>query len=66
MREMLCVVNESGSVKKDFRDDPIVHFFRWMVDEVVKPTNSSKNEKNDYVFVAHNVAADNPSHKKLN
>ena len=60
---LLCIVNESGSVKRDFceRDlhgyDPILSFFRWVVDEVVKPTNSSKNEKNDYVFVAHNGSA---------
>ena len=28
-----------------------------MVDDVVKPTNSLRNEKNDYVFVAHNGSA---------
>ena len=57
---LLCVVNELHSVKRDFceRDlnsgDPIASFFRWIVDDVVKPMNSNKNKKNDYVFVAHN------------
>ena len=60
---LLCVVNESHSVKRDFCEsdlggkNPIMSFFRWMVDNVVKPTNSSKNEKNDYVFVDHNGLA---------
>ena len=39
--------------------DLIASFFRWIVDDVVKPTNSNKNEKNDYVFVAHNRSAYN-------
>ena len=34
--------------------DPILKFFEWMSYVVVKPTNSSKTEKNDHVFVAHN------------
>ena len=48
---LLCVVNESDSVKRDFceRDlngnDPIKSFFRWIVDDIVKPMNSNKNEK---------------------
>ena len=60
---LLCVVNESHSVKSDFCESDlggkhlIMSFFRWMVDDVVKPTYSSKNEKNDYVFVAHNGSA---------
>ena len=51
------------SVKRDFceRDlnggDPIASFFRWIVNNVIKPTNSNKNEKNDHVFVAHNGSA---------
>ena len=58
---LLCIVNESHSVKRDFcqRDlnggDPIASFFRWIVDDVIKPTNSNKNEKND--FVTHNGSA---------
>ena len=59
------MVNESHSVKRDFceRDlngnDPIKSFFRWIVDNIIKPTNSNKNEKNDYVFVANNGFAYN-------
>ena len=43
---LLRVVNESGSLKRDFCErelhgfDPIVSFCRWEVDDVVKPTNS--------------------------
>ena len=57
------MVNEWHSVKRDFCErelngnDPIKSFFRWIVDGIVKPTNSNKNEKNDYVFVAHNGSA---------
>ena len=48
---LLFMVNKSHSVKRDFceRDlngnDPIKSFFRWIVDDIVKPTNSNKNEK---------------------
>ena len=51
---LLCVVNESNTVKRDFCEkdlnggDPILSFFKWVVNDVVKPTNSSRNEKNDY------------------
>ena len=57
---LLCVVNQSGTIKMDFCEkdlngaDPILKFFEWMSYVVVKPTNSSKTEKNDHVFVAHN------------
>ena len=57
---LLCVANESHSVKRDFCEsdlggkNPIMSFFRWITDDVVKPTNSSKN---DHVFVAHNGSA---------
>ena len=60
---LLCVINESHSVKRDFCEsdlggkNSIMSFFRWMVDDVVKPMNSLKNEKNDNVFVAHNGSA---------
>ena len=60
---LLCVVNESNTVKRNFCEkdlnggDPILSFFKWVVNDVVKPTNSSWNEKNDYVFVAHNGSA---------
>ena len=60
---LLCVVNESNTVRRDFckKDlngcDPILSFFKWVVNDVVKPTNSSRNEKNDYVFVVHNGSA---------
>ena len=57
------VVNESNSVKRDFCEkdlnggDPILSFFEWIINDLVKPTNSSKNEKNYYLFVAHNGSA---------
>ena len=59
---LLCVVNGAHSIRKHFcelelNNDPIESFFRWVVDDVVKPTNSSKAERNDYVFVAHNGSA---------
>ena len=62
---LLCMINELHSVKRDFceRDlngnDPIKSFFRWIVDYIVKPINSNMNEKNDYMFVAHNRSAYN-------
>ena len=60
---LVCVVNESHTVKRHFckkelkNESPILNFFTWMVDDVVKPTNSLRNEKNDYAFVAHNGSA---------
>ena len=56
-------MNESGSVKKDFCEkdlngqNPILAFFHWIVNTIVKPTNVSKSDKNDYVFVAHSGSA---------
>ena len=54
---LLCVVNGSQSLKRHFcetvHQDAMNSFFRWMVDEVLKPTNSHRDQKNDYVFVAH-------------
>ena len=53
-------MNESGSMKKkhfckrDLDQDPILAFFHWIVNSIVKPTDISKSNKNDYVFVAHN------------
>ena len=50
-----CMVNESHSVEREFceRDlngnDPIKSFFRWIVDDIVKPMNSNKNEKRPHV-----------------
>ena len=32
-------------------------FFRWIVDDVLKPMNKTKFQRNDYVFVAHNGSA---------
>ena len=43
--------------KESKSESPILSFYRWMVDDVVKPTNSLRNERNDYVFVAHNGSA---------
>ena len=60
---LVCIVNESGSVKKDFCEkdlngqNPISAFSHWIVNTIVKPTNVSKSDKNDYVFVAHNGSA---------
>ena len=57
------MVNQSGTIKMDFCEkdlngaDSILKFFEWVSNAVVKPTNSSKTEKNDYVFVAHNGSA---------
>ena len=38
-------------------DDVVRCFFWWIVDDVLKPTNKVKTQKNDYVFVAHNGSA---------
>ena len=61
---LLCVVNECHTIKRHFCEKPELKnesaklsFFKWMVDDVVKPTNSLRNEKNDYVFVTHNESA---------
>ena len=58
---LLCVVNSSQSLKKHFCetvcDDVITSFFSWIVSDVLKPMNKKKDQKNDYVFVAHNGSA---------
>ena len=55
---LLCVVNSSRSLKRHFCErhhiDIMDSFFKWIVDEIVKPTNLRKDQKNDCVFVAHN------------
>ena len=63
---LLCMVNSSQSFKKHFcetlHDNVVASFFAWMVADVLKPTNSKttnskKDQRNDYVFVAHNGSA---------
>ena len=58
---LLCVVNGAQSIKKHFcktvDSDVVNAFFKWMVDDVLKPTNVQREQKNDYVFVAHNGSA---------
>ena len=54
----LCVVNSMQSIKRHFCesecDNVITNFFSWIVTEILKPMNCRKDQKNDYVFVAHN------------
>ena len=58
---LLCMVNSCQSLKKHFCEtfcnDIVTSFFSWVVSDVLKPTNSKKDQKNDYVFVAHNGSA---------
>ena len=58
---LLCVVNSSQSLKKHFCetmcDGVITSFFSWIVSDVLKPMNKKRDQKNDYVFVAHNGSA---------
>ena len=60
---LLCMVNHSHSVRKYFcelessRADIIMCFFHWIVDDVLKPMNKTKFQRNHYVFVAHNGSA---------
>ena len=60
---LLCVVNGSHSIRKHFCElessgaDIIMCFFHWIVDNVLKPMNKTKFQRNDYVFVAHNGSA---------
>ena len=46
---LLCVVNSSQSLKKHFCEtnsrDVIGSFFSWIVTDVLKPTNSKKEQK---------------------
>ena len=55
---LLCVVNSMQSIKRHFCesqcDNIITNFFSWIVTEILKPMNCGRNQKNDYVFVAHN------------
>ena len=58
---LLCVVNSMQSVKRHFckseYDNVITNFFSWIVTEILKPMNCRKDQKNDYIFVAHNGSA---------
>ena len=58
---LLCVVNSIQSIKRHFCesqcDNVITNFFSWIVTEILKPMNCGRNQKNDYVFVAHNGSA---------
>ena len=59
---LVCVVNSSGALKKHFcekelgGEDPIRHFLLWCAEDVLKKTNASTSERNDYVFIAHNAS----------
>ena len=56
-RTLLCVVNSSQSLKKHvcetLHDNVVASFFAWMVWDVLKLTNSKKDQRNNYIFVAH-------------
>ena len=58
---LLCIVNSSQSLKKDFSEtkyeNVVIAFFKWMIQDILKPMNSRRDQKNDYVFVAHNGSA---------
>ena len=58
---LLCVVNSMQSVKRHFCesecDNVITNLFSWIVTEILKPMNCRKDQKNDYIFVAHNGSA---------
>ena len=58
---LLCVVNGAQSIKKHFYEtvdsDVVNAFFKWMVDDVLKPTNVRREQKNDYMFVVYNGSA---------
>ena len=51
---LLCIVNSSRSLKRHFCErhhvDVMDSFFKWIMDEIVKPTNLRKDQKNDYVL----------------
>ena len=55
---LLCVVNGAHTVKKHFCEtehpNVIKSFFHWLIQDVLKPTNATHSQWNDYVFVAHN------------
>ena len=43
---LLCVVNGAQSVKCEIVDSDVVNaFFKWMVDNVLKPTNVRREQK---------------------
>ena len=58
---LLCIVNSSQSLKKDFcetkYENVVIAFFKWMIQDILKPMNSGRDQKNDYVLVAHNGSA---------
>ena len=58
---LLCVVNSLGMLKRHFcekelGEDPVRHFLLWATEDILKKTNKSTTECNDYVFVAHNAS----------
>ena len=59
---LLCVMNASQSSKTCCcetvnQQDVVILFFKWVVNDVLKPTNSRRDQKNDYVFMAYNGSA---------
>ena len=49
-------MNTSQSSKRHFcetinQQDVVISFFKWVVNDVLKPTNSRRDQMNDYVFV---------------
>ena len=59
---LLCVMNASQLSKRHFcemvnQQDVVISFFKWVVNDILKPTNSCRDQKNDCVFVAHNGSA---------
>ena len=58
---LLCVVNGGQTLKRHFCEsidgNVMTSFFKWMANDVVKPANFRRDQKNDYVFVAHNGSA---------
>ena len=57
-RTFLCLVNGGQIGRKHFcetvHEDVMIPFFKWIIDDVLKPTDTCREQKNDYVFVAHN------------
>ena len=57
---LVCVVGQS--IRKHFcekqlgGEDPVKHFLMWCSNDVLKKTNVSRTDRNDYVFVAHNAS----------
>ena len=48
---LLCIVNSSQSLKKDFcetkYENVVIAFFKWMIQDILKPMNSRRDQKND-------------------